>query len=251
MHKIFHYELRRLLWNKFFFGLLAVTLFYAYQVFTGEIILGVAHTAPFSPWSFGCYLSRLLPLLWVSELFFLSFFTAGRERRVAVLTGATPVRPRAYAWTRCAAVLVAAAVQVIAVLLLAAGLYGRLFSWYRWDTLILPIAVTLLPPMLLALGSGWLLGRVQGALVYVWMLLPFVLNLLPLPQALGLWNGSLFSEYPLCLCRLDPRLHTAGCRLGRAGGISAPGDSVFGDLYWKKPIKKPLAAGPGALFMQN
>ena len=120
MHKIFHYELRRLLWNKFFFGLLAVTLFYAYQVFTGEIILGVAHTAPFSPWSFGCYLSRLLP------------------------------------------------------------------------------------PMLLALGSGWLLGRVQGALVYVWMLLPFVLNLLPLPQALGLWNGSLFSEYPLCLAGLDP-----------------------------------------------
>lgn len=109
MHKIFHYELKRLLWNKFFFGLLVVTLFYAYQVFTGEIILGVAHTAPFSPWSFGCYLSRLLPLLWVGELFFLSFFTAGRERRVAVLTGATPVRPRAYAWTRCAAVLVAAA----------------------------------------------------------------------------------------------------------------------------------------------
>lgn len=204
MHKIFHYELRRLLWNKFFFGLLAVTLFYAYQVFTGEIILGVAHTAPFSPWSFGCYLSRLLPLLWVGELFFLSFFTAGRERRGAVLTGATPVRPRAYAWTRCAAVLVAAAVQVIAVLLLAAGLYGRLFSWYRWDTLILPIAVTLLPPMLLALGSGWLLGRVHGALVYGWMLLPFVLNLFPLPRALGLWNGSLFSEYPLCLAGLDP-----------------------------------------------
>ena len=74
MHKIFHYELKRLLWNKFFFGLLVVTLFYAYQVFTGEIILGVAHTAPFSPWSFGCYLSRLLPLLWVGELFFLSFF---------------------------------------------------------------------------------------------------------------------------------------------------------------------------------
>ena len=58
--------------------------------------------------------------------------------------------------------------------------------------------------MLLALGSGWLLGRVQGALVDVWMLLPFVLNLLPLPQALGLWTGSLFSEYPLCLAGLDP-----------------------------------------------
>lgn len=95
MVKIFRYECKRLLWNKFFFGILAVTLFYGWQVLTGASILGVSHTAPFSPWTFGDYLSRLLPLLWIGVLFFLTFFTSGAERRAAVLTAATPVRPLA------------------------------------------------------------------------------------------------------------------------------------------------------------
>ena len=62
MIKIFRCECRRLLCNKFFIGLLAVLLFYAGQVFYAVALPGVAHTAPFSPWSFGAYLGRLLPL---------------------------------------------------------------------------------------------------------------------------------------------------------------------------------------------
>ena len=85
MVKIFRYECKRLLWNKFFFGILAVTLFYGWQVLTGASILGVSHTAPFSPWSFGDYLCRLLPLMWIGALFFLTFFTSGKARRAAVL----------------------------------------------------------------------------------------------------------------------------------------------------------------------
>ena len=103
MVKIFRYECKRLLWNKFFFGILAVTLFYGWQVLTGASILGVSHTAPFSPWTFGDYLSRLLPLLWIGVLFFLTFFTSGAERRAAVLTAATPVRPWQYALARLGA----------------------------------------------------------------------------------------------------------------------------------------------------
>ena len=89
MIKIFRCECRRLLCNKFFIGLLAVLLFYAGQVFYAVALPGVAHTAPFSPWSFGAYLGRLLPLVWVGALFFLTFFTSARERRAAVLTDAT------------------------------------------------------------------------------------------------------------------------------------------------------------------
>ena len=81
MIKIFRCECRRLLCNKFFIGLLAVLLFYAGQVFYAVALPGVAHTAPFSPWSFGAYLGRLLPLVWVGALFFLTFFTSARERR--------------------------------------------------------------------------------------------------------------------------------------------------------------------------
>ena len=55
-----------------------------------------------------------------------------------------------------------------------------------------------------ALGSGWLLGRLRPWLLYVWMLLPFALAALPLPEALGLWNGGLCTSYPLTLGMLDP-----------------------------------------------
>ena len=36
------------------------------------------------------------------------------------------------------------------------------------------------------------------------MAVPFLLAALPLPEALGLWNGSFFTAYPLTLETLDP-----------------------------------------------
>ena len=204
MTKIFSCECRRLLCNKFFIGLLAVLLFYAGQVFYLTVLPGVSHTAPFSPWSFGVYLGRLLPLLWVGGLFFLPFFTWAKERRAAVLTAATPADPRRYALTRCAAALVGTALLCLAALALAAVCYARLFGWYGWGSLVLPTLVTLAPPLVFALGSGWRLGEVRPWLLYVWMALSFVLSALPLPQALGLWDGSFFAGYPLTLDALDP-----------------------------------------------
>ena len=105
MRKIFCYELRRLLWNRFFLGIALALLFYGWQVLGGVTILGVSHTAPFSPWSFGDYLSRMLPLLWIGALFFLTFFTSDKARRAAVLTNATQMPPNRYALARCAAAL--------------------------------------------------------------------------------------------------------------------------------------------------
>ena len=204
MIKIFRCECRRLLCNKFFIGLLAVLLFYAGQVFYAVALPGVAHAAPFSPWSFGAYLGRLLPLVWVGALFFLTFFTSARERRAAVLTAATPADPRRYALARCAAALVGVALLCLAALALAALLYARLFGWTDWGSLALPALVILAPPLVFALGSGWLLGRLRPWLLYVWMLLPFALAALPLPEALGLWNGGLCTSYPLTLGMLDP-----------------------------------------------
>ena len=204
MRKIFLYECKRLLWNKFFAGLVLVLLFYGWQVLTGASILGVSHTAPFSPWSFGDYLCRLLPLMWIGALFFLTFFTSGKARRAAVLTAATPADPRRYALARCAAALVGVALLCLAALALAALLYARLFGWTDWGSLALPALVILAPPLVFALGSGWLLGRLRPWLLYVWMLLPFALAALPLPEALGLWNGGLCTSYPLTLGMLDP-----------------------------------------------
>ena len=204
MLKIFRYECRRLLWNKFFAGLLLVLLFYGGQVLSRVTILGVSHTAPFSPWSFGDFLSRMLPLLWIGGLFFLTFFTSGRARRAAVLTDAAPMEPRRYALARCGAALTGTALLALVCLAEAAVCYGWYFGWYGWGELIFPALITLVPPLVFALGSGWLLGRIRPWLLYVWMPAPFVLSVLPLPDAMGLWDGSLFTRYPLTLGVLDP-----------------------------------------------
>lgn len=204
MIKIFLYECKRLIFNKFFCGILFVLLFYGWQVLSNATILGVSHTAPFSAWSFGDYLSRMLPLLWIGVLFFLTFFTSAKARRAAVLTDATQTSPRRYALARCSAALMGTVLLTLACLVEAAVFYGRYFGWYAWGELLVPTIVTLIPALVFALGSGWLLGRIRPWLIYVWMAVPFVCMTLPLPEALGLWNGSFFANYPLTLGTLDP-----------------------------------------------
>ena len=159
MRKIFLYECKRLLWNKFFAGLVLVLLFYGWQVLRRVTILGVSHTAPFSPWSFGDFLSRMLPLLWIGALFFLTFFTSEKARRAAVLTDAAPLPPRRYALARCAAALTGTALLALACISEAACFYGIYFGWYGWSGLVFPTLVTLVPPLVFALGSGWQIGR--------------------------------------------------------------------------------------------
>ena len=131
-------------------------------------------------------------------------FVAPEGRLAAVLTDAAPMEPRRYALARCGAALAGTALLALAVLAEAAVFYGWYFGWHGWGELLLPALVTLVPPLAFALGSGWLLGRVRPWLLYVWMPLPFALALLPLPEALELWNGSFFTQYPLTLGTLDP-----------------------------------------------
>ena len=138
MSKICRYECRRLLWNKFFIGLAVVLLLYGALVLHAVTILGVSHTAPFSPWSFGDYLSRMLPLLWIGMLFFLTFYTSPKARRAAVLMDATPMPPKQYALVRCAAALTGGVLLSLLCMGEAAVFYGRMFGWYCWGSLLLP-----------------------------------------------------------------------------------------------------------------
>ena len=227
MGKIFRYECRRLLWNKFFIGLAVVLLLYGALVLHAVTILGVAHTAPFSPWSFGDYLFRMLPLLWVGMLFFLTFYTSPKARRAAALTEAAPMPPRKYALARCAAALTGGALLSLLCMGEAAVFYGRMFGWYGWGSLLPPALATLLPALVFALGSGWLLGRLRPWLVYVWMAVPFLLAALPLPEALGLWNGSFFAAYPLTLETLDPAFHLPGAAAAAQAALLAAGAALL------------------------
>lgn len=202
--KIFCYELRRLLLNKLFFGILLITLFYGYLTFTSSTILGAANTAPFSPWSFGDYLSRLLPVLCLGELFLLSFFTSPQERRAAVLTRAAPVSPGAYAAVRLGAVLLGTAALALGAVGLCWGLYAGLFRWTEFSTLLAPLLLTLVPAAVFCLGVGWALGQLHPALVYGLMAAVLLLSWAPLPEALSFSLEGFFTGYPRSLGTVDP-----------------------------------------------
>lgn len=232
MKRIMKYECRRLIWNRFFFGFLGIFLFYGWQVLKHEILPGVAGTAPFSPWSFGSYLSRMVPFLWAGTLLFLTFFTSRKARRAAVLTDASPADPRRYGLARCAAVLTGAGLLTLACLGEAAFFYGRYVHWGHWETLLAP-ALTVLPPVLaLALGGGWFLGRLRPWLMVLWMALPFLWMALPLPSALGIWNGSFFTEYPLTLGSLDPGFSLPGAVAAAQGAALGVGGMAFLASFW-------------------
>ena len=132
------------------------------------------------------------------------FFTSPKARRAAALTDAAPMLPARYTLARCAAAFTGTVMLALLCIVEAAVFYGRMFGWYDWGSLAFSVLVTLLPPLVFALGSGWLLGRLKPWLLYVWMAAPVLLAVLPLPEVLGLWDGSFFTAYPLTLEGLDP-----------------------------------------------
>ena len=165
----------------------------------------------------------MIPLLWIGALFFLTFFTSSKARRAAVLTDVAQLSPRRYALARCAAALTGTGLLALFCLMEAALFYGRYFGWYGWGELLAPILITLIPPLVFALGSGWLLGKIRPWLVYLWMLIPFVWMILPLPEALSLWNGSFFTNYPSVLGTLDPAFTMPQAALLAQCGLLAAG----------------------------
>ena len=197
MIKLFRYELRRVLLSKLFVVVLLVCLGFGWLTLTTVTIRGTAHTAPFSPWSFGDYLSRLLPLLCLGELCLASVFTSRRERAVQVITQTAPIATGRYALIRWGAVLVGILVLWLCVIGLALGFYVSLFGWQNYGELIAPALLTLLPAGLFCLGLGWTLGRRRPALIYAVMGAVLLLCWLPLPQELAFSMNSFIARYPL------------------------------------------------------
>lgn len=210
MNKLFRYELRRLLCSKLFWGVLFVALGYGWLTLTGSIILGVAHTAPFSSWSFGYYLSRLLPLVCLGELLFVACFTSKKELLISPLTWATPMDQRWYLIVRCGAVLVCTFLLCLSVAALAMVFYVWLFGWVNYGELILPTLLTLLPPIVFCLGAGMMLGQLHPNMIYLLMATVFLLCVLPLPITISFSLSEFFSQFPLTLGTLDPAFYIPG-----------------------------------------
>ena len=202
--KLFWYELRRLMGNKFFLGLLLVSAFFSFWVMEGEIILGVANTAPFSPWSFGAYMAKSLPVPVIALLFFISFLYSKQEQAVKVLTVATPIRPLRLRLLRYGAIGVSFLTIFLVPLGYAVWFYGTTFHFADFGSLISPLLFTLLPVLFFFWGLGLLAGRLQPALVFALMPAALLLTLLPLPAAWDLYGTAFFTGYPQTLSVLDP-----------------------------------------------
>ncbi len=210
MNKVIQYECKRLLWNKIFFGILIICLFLSFSLLHGEILMGVSNTAPFSPWSFGSYLSQLIPIICLGELFFLTFFISDKKRNIDILIKSTPISPRRYAVMRCGTIFVAALLLVICVIALYLGFFSTLFGTLNYGELMLPALLAVLPTMLFCLGAGYQLGAIHPILLYLLMPAVFILSSTPL---LDLSMGNYFHNYPLVLGNLDPAFTVNGTLL--------------------------------------
>ena len=205
MGKLYRYELHRLMLSKFYLGLLVILLWYGWQELGTVTILGVCNTAPFSPWSFGSFLSQLQSVLCIALLFFLWNQCRPSARQVESLSSATATDPRTY---RLIKILAAAtAWLVLACLAAALGLVflASLFaSRFSAVSLLLPTALTLLPPAIFFFGLGLLVGLRRPALLFALMALALGLGYAPLPLWADVYGKTLFTYYPSSLGMLDP-----------------------------------------------
>ncbi|MCL2066956.1 MAG: hypothetical protein FWG99_05785 [Treponema sp.] len=199
MHRIFWYELKRLMFNRLFLALLIITGLYSYMTLSREIILGVAFTAPFSPWSFSAYLAKILPLLILTLLFFITFIYSNHEKQVRQLTFATPVDPFKFNFVKYASIAAGFFVITLFVILMGMVFLAVLFRFYHFGDFIIPIAITIIPCFLFVIGAGLLLGGIQYNFLYVLMIAFLLPGFLPLPPFFDLYGGNFFTSHPLTL----------------------------------------------------
>ena len=199
MSRIFWYELKRLIFNRLFIALIIITGLYSYMILTREIILGIAFTAPFSPWSFGTYMAKVLPLLMITLLFFITFMYSNHEKQVRQLTLATPVDSFKYCLIKCASITAGFFIITLFTIVLSMIFYFALFRFTKFDDFIMPVVITVIPCMLFIFGAGLLLGGLNANILYVLMITVLLFTFLPLPAFLDIYGARFFSMYPLTL----------------------------------------------------
>ena len=180
MSKIFKYELKIILLKPYIIAMTIITLLYAYYILSTETILGISDTAPFSGWSFGKYLGDTTLISTLVTLFILSTIYSKRQKNVSILTDVTgfPVRKRIMIRN----IIIGGFFLLSNLLIYITGcvflgvIFGKIYPGvYLVDWLLITI-----PCLVIILGVGNLLGRINPALIYVFMgvvvLMAFVMS---------------------------------------------------------------------------
>lgn len=197
MKKVFYYELKRMLRNKLFFGMLVVNSLFAWFTLSFDIIMGTACTAPFSVWSYCVYLGRTLPLVMITVLLLLANYYSRKQKQVEVLTSATPISSFCQIMIRTLAAGICFLLIGLVVIMLALLFYVSFFRFHDFAAFILPSVLLLLPCFVLFASLGQLLGSIHRSLIYVLILLVFALN--SLPGVFDFFGAGYFSTIPLTL----------------------------------------------------
>lgn len=199
MNKIFYYELKRMLWNRTFFGLLLVNGLFAWFVLSTDIIQGIAYTAPFSAWSYCTYLGKTLPLEAATILLLLSSYYGRKQKLLETLTLATPVTASRQMLLRTAAAGVCFLLLCLTTAGLAAYFYAALFRFTDFAAFVLPSLLLALPCFLFLAGLGQLLAALHPGLLYLLTAVSFVLGFSGPQTAFDLFGAGYFSSRPLVL----------------------------------------------------
>ena len=202
MSRIMKYEMKRLLFNKFFIGLCVINGLFAWYTLTSDTVAGVAHTAPFSPWSFSAYLAASMPVSVLTVLFLLTFSHSQKEKQVGALTTATPVDAVRYSLIRLAVVAFGFFFLCVLVIGISIIFYAVFFDYRNYPAFILPAIIVILPCFVFILGVGNFLGRIHPGFLYILMFLSVTMNFIPLPRELdfiGFFGSGFYASFPLKL----------------------------------------------------
>lgn len=197
MSKIIRYELYRMICSKIFAGMACILLWYGWQVLNKETILGAAYTAPFSPWSFGSYLSGLMPMLSLTLMFFLWEVCSGQAKRVEVLADATLLGHGKLMAAKGFAAALAWLVLTLGLSLMGIGflvtLFGEAVPLKEYMVVIL---LEVFPVLLWFMGVGLLASRFHGRLLFLIAPITVLFAAAPLPMELQLFSKDFFSVWP-------------------------------------------------------
>lgn len=199
MNRVFYYELKRLIFSRTYIGLFIINGVFAWYLLTSDIIAGIACTAPFSVWSFGAYLGKVMPICILAVLFLLSCYYSKKQKSVETLTAQTPVSPGQFLVIRGVALLACFLLLCILVIGLALFFYIRFFGVYQFLDFLLPAILVLPSCFIFAVGIGLLAGRIHQVLLYLVMFIFFALGVSSVSGDFDYFGTGYFVNKPLSL----------------------------------------------------
>jgi len=208
LFKLYRYELKHYLTGKVFLILAVITGVYSWFTLTSDTILGVANTAPFSPWSFGGYLASVLPFCLACLLALTAMMYSADAKLTEEIAAATPTEGRRRALLRLGAIYTGFILLLMMIVVLALVFYYRVFGVMNVCSLIAPLVFTAIPSLFFVTGFAMNLGRINSGSIYALMALLMLYGLVSggsaLPGVLDLFGNSFFRSFPKIIDGIDP-----------------------------------------------